>query len=178
MVGLGSGAITPYRIHRLLALIRTSRVFSLEVSRHTKRAGPLRRAASVESTCGRNGFRRGDSDWSGSGLRERFELRFAAGRNGYRRDAPNPYLTVGLGRHEAGRDCGTDCNLAVRHDSWESIVCHAVEAHRFPKHRPFIPGVHPASGSLSYGRARVRGNHALSNPSSPGVDTNFASLLS
>ncbi len=44
MVGLGSGAITPYRIHHLLALIRMSRVFSLEVSRHTKRAGPLRRA--------------------------------------------------------------------------------------------------------------------------------------
>ena len=50
MVGLGSGAITPYRIHRLLALMRTSRVFSLEVSRHTKRADPLRWAASVEST--------------------------------------------------------------------------------------------------------------------------------
>ncbi len=50
MVGLGSGAITPYRIHRLLALIRTSRVFSLEVSRHTKRAGPLRRAVSDEFT--------------------------------------------------------------------------------------------------------------------------------
>ena len=50
MVGLGAGAITPYRIHRLLALIRTSRVFSLEVSRYAKRAGPLRRTASVEST--------------------------------------------------------------------------------------------------------------------------------
>ncbi len=44
MVGLGSGAITPYRIHHLLTLIRMSRVFSLEVSRHTKRVGPLRRA--------------------------------------------------------------------------------------------------------------------------------------
>ena len=44
MLGLGSGAITPYRIHHLLALIRTSRIFSLEVSRRTKCAGPLRRA--------------------------------------------------------------------------------------------------------------------------------------
>jgi hypothetical protein len=50
MVGLGSGAITPNRIHHLLALIRTSRVFFLEVSRHTKRAGPLRRAVPGDST--------------------------------------------------------------------------------------------------------------------------------
>ena len=53
-------------------------------------------------------------------------------------------FAVGLGRHETGRDCGTDCSIAVRHDSWESIVCHAVETHRFPEYRPFIPGAHPA----------------------------------
>jgi hypothetical protein len=40
----------------------------------------------------------------------------------------------------------------------------AVEAHRFPEHRPFIHGVHPMPkrGSLSSLRARVRGNHTLS----------------
>ena len=78
----------------------------------------------------------------------------------------------------ASRDCSTDCRLAVRHDSWESIVCHAVETHRFPEtvhsYREFIP----LTGSLSYRRARARGNHALSNPLSPCADTNVASLLS
>ena len=46
----------------------------------------------------------------------------------------NPYLTVGLDRREASRDCDTN----------ESIACHAVETHRCPGHRPFIPGVLPA----------------------------------
>ena len=41
------------------------------------------------------------------------------------------------------RDCGTDCNIAVRHDSSESIVCHAVEAHRFPE----TPSIHTGSSS-------------------------------
>lgn len=55
---------------------------------------------------------------------------------------------------------------------YQSIVCHAVEAHRFPGRRPFIPEVHPTSprsgegGSLSSSGARVRGNHAVSSPSS------------
>jgi len=41
-------------------------------------------------------------------------------------------------------------------------VCHAVETHRFPEHRPFILGVHPAVAgrSLSSSWARARGNHA------------------
>ena len=49
-------------------------------------------------------------------------------------------------------------------------ISHAVESHRFPERRPFIPEVHPTSphggegGSLSSSGARVRGNHAVSNP--------------
>jgi len=87
-------------------------------------------------------------------------------------DAPYPYQTVGPDPHKlvetvtrtaASPSSTTDC---------QSIVCHAVEAHRFPGHRPFIPEVHPASPrrgegrSLSSSGARVRGNHAVSSPSS------------
>ena len=54
--------------------------------------------------------------------------------------------------------------LSVVFDWDESILRRAVEAHRFPEHRPFIHGVHPMPkrGSLSSLRARVRGNHTLS----------------
>ena len=54
--------------------------------------------------------------------------------------------------------------LSVVLDWDESILRRAVEAHRFPEHRPFIPGVHPTleRGSLSSLRARVRGNHTFS----------------
>ncbi len=31
-------------------------------------------------------------------------------------DAPNPYLTVGPGRREAGRDCDTNGGIAVLHN--------------------------------------------------------------
>jgi hypothetical protein len=40
----------------------------------------------------------------------------------------NPYLTVGPGRHEAGRDGGTNGNIAVFHDCKKSIMCHAYVA--------------------------------------------------
>ena len=55
---------------------------------------------------------------------------------------------------------------SVTAQSFESIVCHAVEAHRFPNAVQAKWGVHPACpregvGSLSYVGARVRGNHAV-----------------
>src|SRR5687768_10329304 len=50
----------------------------------------------------------------------------------------NPYQMVGPGRHEAGRDSGTTAT------SPSLKACHAIEAHRFPERRPFIPGVHSA----------------------------------
>ncbi|HAC89554.1 MAG TPA: hypothetical protein DCF63_02820 [Planctomycetaceae bacterium] len=53
---------------------------------------------------------------------------------------------------------------SVKIDSNESNPRHAVEAHRFPKHRPLIPGVHPTLERVSFSSlgARVRGNHTLS----------------
>src|SRR6516165_883486 len=73
-----------------------------------------------------------------------------------------PYLTVGLGWHEATRDSGTNGNLAV-------FDC-------VPRRRstsfPWAPSIHTRSssrdegGSLSSSWARARGNHAFSNPPS------------
>jgi len=48
------------------------------------------------------------------GLRERFLVRLHQVNRPV--DAPTPYLTVSLGRHEAGRDCDADGRIAVLHD--------------------------------------------------------------
>jgi hypothetical protein len=119
----------------------------------------------------RNGFLRGDSrpkrllDCAGvSGA-------VTPDRTVYRRDAPNPYLTVGPGRHETGRDCGTDCSRAGpprlvgvdRVPRRRSSIVSLNTVHSFNE---FIPR---ERGSLSSVRARARGNHAILDSSSSRV---------
>ena len=105
-----------------------------------------------------------------AGLRVRFSLAVTSGRAGRRRDALKP-LSDGRPRPRRSR-AETVARTAIPPSP---IACHAVEAHRFPEHRPFILGVHPTSprregGSLSSCWARARGNHAFSIPLSSRID--------
>ena len=103
------------------------------------------------------------------GLRVRFSIVVTSGRTVRRRDALKP---LSDGRPRPARSWP---RLWHERQHGRPLACHAVEAHRFPEHRPFILGVHPTvdAGVLVRVGLDPRGNHASSNPSST-----FASSIS
>ena len=97
------------------------------------------------------------------GLRVRFSIAVTSGRTVRRRDALKP---LSDGRPQPARSLPRQWH---ERQHGRPLACHAVEAHRFPEHRPFILGVHPTvdAGVLVRVGLDPRGNHAFSNPSSP-----------